>query len=47
MAQEKSFIVKVYKNRKSQQKLVTIPAKYRDIKAGDYVKIIKVKVIEF
>lgn len=44
---EKSIIVKVYKNRKSGQKLVTIPKKYRNIKPGDYVKIAKIKIIEF
>ena len=34
-------IVKVFEVKYTKQKMVTIPAK-SDIKAGDYVKIIKV-----
>jgi len=42
MKNEKKLIVKVYKNKKSNQKLITIP-KYSEIKEGDYVEIKKVE----
>ena len=38
----KKIIVKVWKNKKANQKLVTIP-KNSDIKEGDYVELKKVK----
>jgi len=47
MGKQKQIIVKVYKNRNSGQKLVTIPKKIRTIKPGDYVEVKKVKMIEF
>jgi len=47
MTHQKSFIAKVYKNKVNGQKLITIPKKFRSINKGDYVKVIKVKVIEF
>ena len=47
MPRPKTILVKVYKNRSNGQKLVTIPKKHREIKPGDYVKIIKVRVLEF
>ena len=37
-----TLIMKVRKNKSSEQKCVTIP-KDEDIQAGDYVRIIKVK----
>jgi len=45
--EDKSFLAKVYINKISGQKLITIPKKLRNIKEGDYVKVIKVNVIEF
>jgi len=45
MVNKKDVIVKVYLNKNSDQKLVTIP-KDSQIEAGDYVKIIKMKVVE-
>ncbi len=36
------IIKKVYENKKTKQKLVSIP-KNCDIKKGDYVEIIKIK----
>jgi len=38
----KKIIMKVWKNKKINQKLITIP-KRCEIKEGDYVEIIKVK----
>ena len=45
MVDKKDVIAKVFLNKTSDQKLITIP-KDCDIEAGDYVKIIKMKVIE-
>ena len=42
MENEKKLIVKVYKNKKSNQKLITIP-KNSEIKCGDYVEVKKIK----
>jgi hypothetical protein len=39
---EKTIIMKVWKNKLKNQKMITIP-KDCDIEEGDYVKIIKVK----
>ena len=47
MAQEKEVICKVYENQQTGQKLVTIPQRARSISPGDFVKIVKVKVVEF
>lgn len=41
------IIVKVYKNKLTGQKLITIPKKEWSIKEGDHVKITKVKITEF
>lgn len=43
----KEIICKVYQNKKSGQKLITIPQDIYSIRKGDYVKIIKVQVLEF
>lgn len=40
--QEKKVIMKVWKNKSKNQKLITIP-KDCDIKEGDYVEVRKVK----
>ena len=45
MKQNKEIICKVYKNKKTGQKLVTIPQKIRSIQPGDYIQIIKAKVL--
>ena len=42
---KEEVIVKVFLHKKANQKLVTIP-KDSNIEAGDYVKIIKMKVVE-
>jgi hypothetical protein len=42
---KKEVIAKVFLHKKANQKLVTIP-KDSNIKDGDFVKIIKMKVIE-
>lgn len=47
MPKAKDLIVRVWKNRSNNQKLVTIPKRKKDINEGDFVKIIKVKIIEF
>lgn len=39
----KSVIVRVRRSKRSNQKTVTIPKKARSIRAGDYIKIIKVR----
>ncbi len=41
----KNIIMKVWKNKSINQKLVTIP-KSCNIEEGDYVKIIKLKMVE-
>jgi len=41
---QKEIICKVYKNKKTGQKIVTIPKKYHSIQSGDYIQIKKVKV---
>ena len=46
MVEEKEFIAKVYMNKVSGQKLVTIPRKLKTIKKGDFVKVKKVMVVE-
>lgn len=38
------MILKVYENKKSKQKLVTIPKKIKEIKPGDFVEVRKVKI---
>lgn len=40
----KPIIMKVWKNKKIDQKLITIPKK-SDIEEGDYVEIKKVRII--
>lgn len=40
-----SVVVKVYENKATGQRLINIP-KNSDIKAGDYVKLVKVKWVE-
>ncbi len=42
MVKDKKIIMKVWKNKAKNQKLITIP-KDCDIKEGDYVEIRKVK----
>ena len=42
---KKEVIVKVFLHKKANQKLATIP-KDCDIQEGDYIKIIKMKMIE-
>jgi hypothetical protein len=42
MAKEKMIIMKVWKNKSKNQKLVTVP-KDCDIKEGDYIYMKKVK----
>jgi len=37
------IIVKVRKNKKTEQKSITIPKECGEIKEGDYVEIIKLK----
>lgn len=39
------IIRKVWKNSQTEQKLITIP-KDSDIQEGDYVQVIKVRVVE-
>lgn len=43
---KKHLITKVYENKSTGQKLVTIPKTYEDIQPGDYIKIIKMEVLE-
>ena len=38
------IILRVYENKKSKQKLVTIPKKIKNIKSGDFIEIRKVKI---
>lgn len=38
------IILRVYKNKKTEQKLVCIPKKIKDIKDGDFVEIKKVEI---
>jgi len=40
------IIQKVYKNKMSGQKLVTVPVGERDIQDGDYVQITKIKEVK-
>ncbi len=40
---EKRIIRKVWVNKRTNQRLVTIPAQDKTIKNGDYVEIIKLK----
>jgi len=44
---KKTYILRVYENKKSGQKLVTIPKKMRSIKSGDFIEITKVEVIKW
>lgn len=41
---KKKIIVRVYENKDSKQKLVTIPKKIKNIKPGDFVEIRKVEI---
>ncbi len=38
------IILRVYENKISKQKLVTIPKKIKKIKEGDFIEIKKVKI---
>jgi len=40
------IIKKVYENKITGQKLICIPKKDKEIKEGDYVKIVKIKETE-
>ena len=41
---EKRIILRVYENIVNKQKLVTIPKKIKNIKAGDFIEIKKVEL---
>ena len=41
---ENRIILRVYENKKSKQKIITIPKKIKNIKSGDFVEIKKVKI---
>lgn len=41
---EKDIILRVYENKCNQQKLITIPKKIKNIKVGDFVKVIKLSI---
>jgi len=41
---EDKIILRVYENKKTGQRLVCIPKKYKKIKVGDFIEIIKKKI---
>lgn len=43
MVREERIICKVWKNKKADQKLVTIPKERKDILEGDYIEVKKIK----
>lgn len=40
---EERIILRVYVNKKTGQRLLTIPKKFKQISGGDYVEIKKIK----
>ena len=41
---ENKLILRVYENKKTKQRLVCIPKKIKEIKAGDFIEIKKVEI---
>ncbi len=41
---ENKLILRVYENKKTKQRLVTIPKKIKEIKTGDFIEIKKVRI---
>lgn len=42
----RKIIVRIYSNKKTGQRLVCIPKKYKELKPGDYIFIEKVRGVE-
>ena len=40
---EERIILRIYENKKTGQRLVTIPKKFKNIKTGDYIEVKKIK----
>lgn len=43
MNKKEIIIVQIYENKKTNQRLITIPKKFKQFNVGDYIKIEKVK----